>query len=75
MNQTIKEKNQKAWVRKNRKRGVAATMDYGGGELTYGIFSEKGGLGGQPVFQYRTGADGLGLVLSSPQDYKKCKVL
>ena len=60
------EKNQKAWVKKNLHRGKPATVSLNG-KTTYGVLGREFG---NPVFIWRSGIDGLGLVAIS-QEYAK----
>ena len=61
-----REKNQKAWVKKNLHRGKPKTVSLNG-KTTYGVLGREFG---NPVFIWRSGIDGLGLVATS-QEYAK----
>ena len=59
-----REKNQKAWVKKNLHRGKPKTVSLNG-KTTYGVLGREFG---KPAFMWRSGIDGLGLVAVS-QEY------
>ena len=65
-NELERQKNQKAWVKKNLHRGKPQTVCISG-EKTYGILGREFG---NAAFIWRSGMDGLGLVAVS-QEYAK----
>jgi hypothetical protein len=65
------EKNQKAWVKKNLRKGEPATVSFDGEKITYGILCREFG---NPAFMWRSGMDGLGLVAVSREYANKCKI-
>ena len=69
---TERQKNQKAWVKKNLRRGKPATMLFDGITKTYGILGLEFG---NPAFMYRSGTDGLGFVCVSQDNAMKCKII